>query len=763
MLLEKLNIGSWLTIRDRKIILKLGIPLLIFNTFISPLQAQESSDPERASTNSPSLEEIIVTAARKSENLQQSALAISAFDANSLEMKGIKSVNDLFFASPSLNGAIYQGDLQLNIRGIGTTTVIGGADSTIAVHSDGVYLSRTFAGVSSYVDLERVEIVRGPQGTLYGRNATGGSINFITKSPSYDWTGDAKVTYGNYDTTNIFAAIGGPIIQDKLAFRLAVQTNNHDGYTKIIKPPQNVPGGLNQQGEDRAEDQQDIYTRLKLLWEPSDSVSLLVSGDYYKADDKAIVWHFLTDGYDSSPVFSAAQEAAGGRGPYYERKQYSAGITPRNEPEHWGLSAKLSVDLNGYTLTSHTAYRKTHSDFYNDSSNAFVFLIDQLRSEKHRQFSQEFQINSPADSKFEYVAGAYLFWEDNEIVNEYNIPTMMAEIGLPTAPDCCLAAINGEGESKAYALFGQGSYHLTDKLSVTLGGRYSWEERDGEQDVFITGLGFGNLSNLKADSWDAFTPKFGIEYQASENAFFYGSISRGFKSGVFNLASFQNDPVDPEFVWSYEVGAKLDLFDHRVRLNVAGFYYDYEDLQVQFVESNNVLTENAATATIYGIETELTALLSDNLQIELNGTWLDATFDDYSTVNPKTPQLGVLDLSGNPLAKSPEFKVNAGIEYRLTVGTLGKLILRTDLSWQDKVYFTQYKFDGAAEGEYWWAKARASFEPTESNLKVALFVDNIFDEEVAANINIAGDFDRSRGFGNLMPPRTYGIEAIYSF
>jgi len=747
----------------RKSALRACAVLISTGVVATPVIAQNAPAPLPTTAGAPAqaddtIGDIVVTAQRRSESVQSTAVAISALSSDALAAKSIVNPQDLTYISPSVQAAAYQGDLQVHVRGVGIQAVTGGFDSSVALHLDGVYLARSPAAVSGLVDVDRVEVVRGPQGTLYGRNATGGSLNFLTKDPTSYWTGDASLTLGNYQTVNAFAAVGGPI-SDKVEIRIAAQTNNHEGYTRFVVPASASGSGDRFRGENR----KDVFGRVKVLFKPTDNVSLLIAADYYKADDRAVVYQFFNNGYANSPTFFQLQSAAQVT-PFYSRNQLSSGVRPYNKPEYWGVSGKLTVDLGPVTLTSLTAFRRTNPLNYDDISASSVFLIDQLKGERDRQFSQELQLGSNGSGPFKYVVGAYYFNEKNDVRNEYNISYADTMFGIPENAACCRLYLNGRTTTKAYAAFGQASYELVNDLSVIVGGRYSREKRGGFNDVRYEQVpAFINQAQFDPDTFAAFTPKVGLEYRASRQAFLYATVSKGFKSGGFNVGSTQNDPFQPEKLWAYEAGTKLDLFNRKLRVNIAGFLYDYKNLQVQDVKDQGVIIRNAATARLKGIEVESIAQLTSTLRLDANAAWLDAKFDRYNTVNLKAPQLGLQNLSGNRLPQAPEWKVQVGLEQTFALANAGSLAVRGDAAWQDRIFFTAFNESFVTQPSYWWLKARMTYRPAVGGWSVAAYVDNIADVRVIANASTGADVDGSRTFGNLAPPRTYGVTFGYHF
>jgi iron complex outermembrane receptor protein len=751
------------------------------------------------------LEEVVVTAQRRATSLQQTALAVSALSGDELANRDVRNFQDLGFTNPALSVSLYQGEAQFYMRGIGTPIIIGGTDSSTAVHSDGVFLSRNAASVPAFFDVDRVEVIRGPQGTLYGRNATGGSVNVLTKNPTREFEGEAKLSAGNYQWFQPFLAVSGPL-SDRVRVRLAVQRNDRDGYTTITRPVSDPSGRA---VEDRVEDAHELYSRLKVDVDLTDTATLRLTGDYYRADDKAVTWHVIDrgyskNGYSTNPPFTQAIDAVG-LSPLSSRHM-SSDIDFYNKPRIYGLSARLDWKLGEYNLMSLTALRHTNPLNRDDLDFSAANASDQVREEKDRQFSQEFQLSSPAGRPLEYIVGAYFFDEKNSIRNEYFLATVPTLLGFAPAPTCCRLLLNGSLDTKAYAAFTDGSYRLSERWSVRFGGRYSHERRRGTNDVELDRVAvFDNVADLPSKSWSAFTPKAGLEFRQSPTTMWYLTAVRGFKSGGYNIGSYQNDAFDPEYIWSYEVGVKNELFDRRLRLNVDAFYYDYKDLQVQDTERNNVLIRNAASARVQGVEIEGAAspFESNVLGIDFALAWLDATFKKYTAGDPKynnylaflgvanpnaaacpagTPDAGLpnnptcpftQDLSGARLPKAPRWKGALGLEYRHEIGSRGRLRVRADYSFQSDIFFSAFQnyvpVSGAPalavmhQSGYGWLKGRVQFEDAGGRWTVGAFVDNATNKVAVTNEIFTGDIVGARVAGNLAPPRTYGLDVAYRF
>ena len=739
----------------------LTLATLIPATIYAPSAGAQADTPPAVGE----IEVILVTAQRRVTSLQTTAAAVTAVSDAALVTRSIEDVQDLGRLSPSMDVSFYQGEAQIYIRGIGYTGLIGGTDSSTAFHMNGVYLSRSAAAVPAFFDVERVEVVRGPQGTLYGRNATGGSVNVITKGPSDELTSQAALTIANPDDYQVFGAIGGPL-GENVSARLAVQAEDRGGFTEAVRADGSVR---------EIEDKRDLTGRLSVRVRASDNLDLDLTADYYQADDAGSIWLYFGPGTGTNPFLRQYIAAHGGVTPVAKSRRIGSDVEPIDKPRVWGVSGRATWRPGDYTLSSLTAYRGTRPYNYNDLDVTTADAITQFRAEDHRQFSQEFQVVSPSGRAFEWLFGLYYFDETNDVRNEYRFPFIDEMFGLPSDPTCCTLRLDGRATTRAWAAFGEANYDLTDRLNLLVGGRYSSERRGGHNDVefvnFLTPL-FDNQTPFEPATFDAFTPKVGLNFTIDAATFAYVSASRGFKSGGFNIGSYQNTPFEPEKIWSYEVGLKTDLLERRLRLNLAAFYYDYTDLQVQDVEGNNTVVRNAATAAITGFELESTALLTPNFQIDLNATYLDSEFKDTCLADPKHPLAqpaagcsgpNQQNLDGLRLPRAPELKLSVGAQYTVDLSGGGKVILRGDYAHQSRIFFSAFEVDELSQQGYGWVKARIAYVPGGGRWQIAAFVDNATDEEVISNATYIADLVDSTITGNMAPPRTYGAQVRYEF
>jgi len=704
---------------------------------------------------------IIVTAQRRESNIQDTPLAITALSGDALQSRSIDNIEDLGATAPSMDVSRYQGEAQIYIRGIGYTGLIGGTDSSTAVHLNGIFLSRSSAAVPGFMDVERVEVVRGPQGTLYGRNATGGSVNIISRAPTDSFTAEGSLIFGNYDRYQLFGAVGGPIAGDVLTARLAVQMEDRDGYTIATRP-----GGT----RDDIEDQHDFAARLSVRLRPASNFTYTIIGDYYRASDAGSIWLYFGPGVGTNPFLRQYIASRGGVVPQPRSRRIGSDVEAFNRPHMWGISGRGDWEIGSYKLTSLTGFRRTRPQNFNDLDVTTVDAITQFREERHHQFSQELQLSSPANRPLEWIVGLYYFREANDVRNEYRFPFIDNNFGLPESPTCCTLELNGRATTRAFAVFGEANYDITRQINLVVGGRYSTERRGGRNDVeFVNFLNplFDNHAAFAPATFNSFTPRVGLNFTLNDNVFAYVSASRGFKSGGFNIGSYQNTPFEPEKIWSYEAGLRADLLDRRLRFNLTAFHYDYTNLQVQDVEGNNTVVRNAASATINGIELEATAHLTPAFLIDVGATWLDSQFVDTCLADPKrplpAPQPGCTgvnqqNLDGFQLPRAPRFKFSVGAQYSIATANGGRIVLRGDYSRQSRIFFSSFEVAQLSQPSFDWLRARITYMLPGGHWQVAAFADNITNERVISNATFIADLVDSTITGNMAPPRTYGVQ-----
>ena len=587
-----------------------------------PIQTRSGAAPQ-----SSGIADIVVTAQKRAESVQDIPIAVSAIGGEALAQRGVTDLTAIASTVPGLNVSEQVGQARLTLRGIGVDNISTGAESSVAFNQDGVFFSRSAAALASFYDVERVEVLRGPQGTLYGRNATGGSVNILTNRPTFSTKAGVSLTYGNYDTVNAEAYYSTGL-SDTVAMRVAGQIQNHSGY------------GENRLTGADVDNKHSQAVRGQLLFEPNERLTILVGADYYNQKDRSNTYHYFGPaGFTAAgALVTPTGLLLGGFDP--GPRNVASVRNPSNNAEFWGARADISYELtDGFSLRSLSAYRS--SDFLVESDlnpiGVNLFPID--FGETSDEYSQELQLNLDTD-RHKLVVGAFYMHEN--IDGFIKGPLNLRAVG---GPDLFVQGFYSGGRLKtdAAAVFAQDSYSVTDRLRLTLGARYSWERKKvadqsdfNFDDLYDAANGPRSPVHRATKSFNAFTPKIGVDFDIADKVMVYASYSKGFKAGTFNLGS-AGPALDPEKVDAYEVGLKSTLLDGHLRANISGFYYDYSDLQVGKVQGQLLGLENAAAAEIYGIEGEFALEPVRDLIIGLNASWLHARFKSYVTADQARP------------------------------------------------------------------------------------------------------------------------------
>lgn len=687
--------------------------------------------------------EIIVTAQKRSETLQQVPVSIAAFGDEALKAQGATDIQSVSLLVPGMQISSGEGKVIIAIRGISTNSVIGVTEGSVASNVDGFYVSRPSALIGSLMDVERVEVLKGPQGTLYGRNATAGTINVITKKPSDQLELEASVEGLMIDdngTGNGYGIKGSVVanlpLSEAVRTRFSFMKVNRDGYLTGIYPG-NVKKDLQNADE--------FYARAQIEMDLGDDVTWLLGSDNYWADDRGA---FILITGQSRPDVQIAGV------PEFEFIPKSRKIfidkPVGNKPRTHAFTSTLEWRASDLvTLRSLTQYR--YNRYYNfgefDSTQAPI--SEYVYRSPTKLFTQEFQANLEA-GRLHGVAGVYYYKEKIKIHQFFDI--------FGTLPGATLN-LDGTAKTQAFAVFGDLTYSVTDALDVTLGGRFTHEKRDGTQNAdFSLGVPLAtNIADLPAVSFNAFTPKLVINYKPTNDLTFYASAQRGFKGGGFNIGSLSdNRPYEPEKIDAFEVGAKLRLFDRRLIINAAAFYYDYKNLQVEVIESTESLIRNAAKARIKGFEVDGQIRPVDNLRLDFSASVLDAkAISDDPIINPL---FGVPEsIKGNRLPRSSKFSASAGAAYDFVLASDARITPSFTASYRSHQYLTIFNNDLVAQDGFWWLRASLTYKSPGNKWSVALFGDNLTNEYVLNSANPAAP---GYGYGrqsSVAPPRTFGI------
>lgn len=686
------------------------------------------------------VEEIIVTAERRAADLQDVPIAITAMTGEQLDRSGIQSTQDLQARTPGLVFTTNASYGQPYIRGIGSDFLSAGADPSIAVHVDGIYQTRATAALQDLFDIDRVEIVKGPQGTLYGRNATGGAMNILTKDPTGELEAAADVLYGNYDRLRLRGVVNLPIAED-VSLRASGFVTSRDGYVDNALPGESLDG----------EDAWALRAKLKAALSPD--LTLIIGGELMREDSTRNLAPKLNASYPAPALdFFGAQIIDDPRVVQYDNQN---GLTVKRS----AIYGKLEWDLGSVQLKSITSYAHTTNSLALDLDATEVAFAHDTLDEKSDAFSQEFQIASSGDQPFSWIVGAYYLHEKAQQHFQIYISPFAAKIAYPVS-----------NRVDAYALFGQGTYKLTEQLRLTAGLRYSYEKKNAafrnivtDPGGMLTGVPGGGVFTTAFDAdadWKAWTPKFGIDYQINDDVMVYASATRGFKSGGFNLLG-AGEQFAPEHVWSYEAGIKSTFLDRRVRLNLSAFHYDYSGLQVNRYNPSTggatTTVTNAASASVDGFEGELVAVLAQGLELDAGISVLDAKYKTFFSANPDAPDPFVdQDLSGNTMPRTPELTLSGGLQYAFALGGTGTMTVRGEVRHQSHVWFDQFNGTGVEQGAFTLLNGAVTWQSDDERWRVQVFGRNLTDKLYRQSVIRATSTTGTLDFWGA--PRTYGIE-----
>jgi len=648
-------------------------------------------------------ERVTVTATKTgAADIQTTPIAVTALRASTLEQLGVQTVEGLAGFVPTLTISQHTGLAQVTIRGIGTNVVLAGADPSSTIHLDGVYLARPSMVFMDFLNVERVEVLRGPQGTLYGRNSVGGTINIVTRQPSNTLETSVRLTAGNHDKLRAEGGVGGPLIKDKVMGNFTFLRSSRAGFVKDLDHPDHSLG---------SEDTWAGRGQLRVVF--GTHTELLLSADYGRFEGIPLTY---AKPIAAKPGFSFDSPAS----LWAVRTSHPA----LGENIQRGGSAKLAIRVSDTTtLNSLTAYRKSNHRFFIDADLTELPLqTNDVRDLQH-QVSQELTLvrHTP---KLTWIGGAFFFDEHNRgpVLITLHAP------GIENRPDATFTA-------RAWALFGQATYQVSDRVSLTGGLRYTEEVKDLANTGGTYRLGSPALAVpasfydfVDRATYDAWTPKVSIQARAASDMFVYVSATRGFKSGGFNASwPAPGRPYNPEFAWSFEGGLKHTMAGGRVRVNTAVFSTDLQDLQVQsFIRPGLLDISNAASANIRGIEIEAAAVPWRGVQLAGHLSGLDATYGPYLALGPG----GVTrSAAGNRLNNAPVWSGGGSAVYALAIGRAGTASLRGDVSWQSRVFFTPFNDGIETQNAYGLLQLRAGFEPPHRRWEIAVYARNLGNTE----------------------------------
>jgi iron complex outermembrane receptor protein len=734
---------TWLTAAS-------ALPILMM--LAGTAHAQAASEGAR-------LEEIVVTADKTGvEKLQSTPQAVSVIGGEALQRQGVANIRDLAQLVPNMTFAQNTSSALLYIRGIGSNNTAAGSDPDVTVQIDGVYIARPSGQTSDFLDVARIEVLRGPQGTLYGRNAVGGTLNIISRAPSTMFNGAAQVTAGNYGLVQGDLYVTGPLGSDKLLGSLAIDYKTHDPYFKNI-----APGGRDVGDADHA------GARAQLKWLASDAI------DATTRIDVSAVMHEHFENYSHmvapAPFPALANTLVG------DFRTVALNSPQVLVQQIGGISEEMNWRLGGpWTLKSITAWRTLKSKASNDNDATDQFVQFAHLANQEQQGSQEFNLQY-AGERLKGVLGVYYFQDLDRQRNDVAIPP---SVTTPAARALFNAARPDIG-SKSGAVFAQGVYEVIPGVSLTVGGRYTSESKEMSQYFVRTSLnpatvgapfpGFPLSFQLKRE-YHAFTPKVALDWKITDDAMVYVSATRGYKSGGFNFSATTPATATfaPEKIWSYEAGAKTQWLDDRLRVNATAFRYDYSNLQVsQLIAAATFSIGNAASATVNGFELEVTGKPTSELQLTGNFSALDATYDKYPGASvpagllrfePRAVCVGTactIDAAGKSLNAAPRYSGVLAVDDTHRFGDLS-VAGHVDYSWRSRTFFDPSNNALMSQGAYGLLNAFVSISPSD-NWTFQVWGRNLTNEGYYVTVSASGVTVN----GLVGDPRTFGVRLLRSW
>ena len=703
------------------------------------------------------LEEVQVTAQRREQSLQDVPISISAFNGDKLDDLGINNLDDLVAISPGLSTGGGRGNSSFFLRGVGTRTSDPGDTASVATYIDGVYMVSPLNGSFAFPNIDRIEVIKGPQGTLFGQSATGGLIHVITKEPSFDPAGSVLVRYGNYDTLDFRGYISGGLT-DSLAGDLSAYVYDQaEGF------------GTNTVNGNDVNHRREWQLRGKLLWEASDDTSFTLTATYGESEN-------------DFGIRKIAPGTVGILGTVAEPGRYDIqhGNEDDQDRENYGTSLRIKHSFGDVELVSTTAYNFTSVERLFDQDGTPIPFVDAFLREESESWQQELLLNGSSE-RLNWTAGATYFYDESGAYPVTIVPPPLQGSGQRIER-------TSYQDLESLAVFGQLTYSLLDELRLTLGFRNTWDERELnflDQIVLADGVDprvspansvAATLREGSADeSWSEPTYRIALDYDLNDDTLLYGSFSRGYKTGAFtaiNIAPAGEAPsiVDPEILDALELGFKWTSSSNRLRINGSAFYYEYDDMHLLRVFTGGAEPYNAAAAEMTGLELDTSWVATKNLTFTAAISILDSEFTDFPDADvyidnpafPGPPPAGLTpralvtrDLKGSTTLNAPEFTASLGATYShaISVGTIDASAL----------FYYNDGFNASVGGEivqdsFHNLNLRAGLN-SDSGWGISAYVNNATDEERITTATISS-------FGDLVtfaPPRTYGVEFSYDW
>ncbi|MCB1662685.1 MAG: TonB-dependent receptor [Pseudomonadales bacterium] len=731
------------------------------------------------------LEEVVVTARKREESLQDAPLAVSAFSADEMRIRQISSSDQLADITPNLTFDAFApssgtgSSSMIFIRGIGQTDFSAVTDPGVGLYIDGVYLSRSIGGSLDFLELERIEVLKGPQGTLFGRNTIGGAVLLYTMKPASELSGNVEIEVGSDQMSNVTANLNLPLTENLLS-KFSLTSRNRDGYVKRVYG-----------GSDLGED--DVWAgRMALQWNPSDTLEFYFTGDYTQERENGVpmvslgindqqTFAHIANAFDIPGCFLRPPPAPPGPGrdtgndpncanntAFLGRHRNGETLNTKSDLDHWGVSLSATWEVNDWlSVKSITSYRDIDADIVSAGDQSPWVIFHREDQFEHDQFSQELQFSGVTmNDSVKWLLGLYYFEEQADNPNPVFFPSFIGNF-----------LSGGTTDNDNFATFGQVTWDVTDRLHITAGLRYTDETKRFDPYSFIPAdttyfnpadgrlvpgdrLVPAGEVELTFDDW---TPMLNIAYDLNDDVMIYVSYSEGFKSGGFDQRYNQIFPAvssfDPEQATTWEAGMKSSWLDNRLRLNTAVFFTDYEDLHLIIREGFAPITFNGGEAEISGFEIETSFVPTDSWLLQFSVGYIDAEYTKLSQeVLAKSPIR-----KDFTLAQTPEWSASAGIAYTTEIKGWGTLTPRIDWVYKSEVYNDTINTPQLKADSYELINLAIAFQSVDESWDVVLAGRNLTDEEYLIAGNSAFDTGASYIEGVFDRGTQWTLSVKYNF
>jgi iron complex outermembrane receptor protein len=723
-----------------------------------------------------SAEDIIVTARRQTERLQDVPIAVTAFGGAALAARSVDTLDQIarytpnirFDTAAQLSGGNY--NATVFIRGVGSNDFAIFSDPGVGFYVDDVYYARSIGNVLDAVDLDSVQVLRGPQGTLFGKNTIGGAVLITTGKPELGRTsGRIEATYGRFDRIDVKGAINLPI-GDTAALRISAATLNRDGYVKRLYDG----GDMGNRNSDSL--------RAKFRYQPDDALTIDLGADYTRAREHSAPSDLLAVG--NAPGITGIPYlvnyntyVAPSRGivaPNGQRTVNPSFITASpfetwaggpniNNLDLWGGQGIVAYDFGSATLKSVTAYRHMHAVFYRDGDNTPFTYRETANNDRQWQFSQELQLTGKAiDDRLSYVLGGFYFKEKASDIARADLA-----IGLYTPPfpppNSPAALPNNFTNNRSLAAYAQVSFNITDRLGIEIGGRYSADNKKFHTFIIRQSDNVRYIDVTRDGSFKKFTPRLGVNFKAAQDVLLYGSYSQGFKQGGFNgrplVSAAEVTRYDPEVLDTYEAGIKSQLFDRKLTANLAVFHSIYKNIQLTVNQTPQNFVANAAKGKIDGFEAELVARPVGWLSVNGSVGYLDARYGNVGQGLGPTQVLPITVKSH--FVKAPKWTTNFGAEINHRFENGGALTLRGDVSTYSKIYHDVANSPLVTDNGYTLVGARLAYTLPGNAVTLSVFGANLTNALYIVSGNVSSAFGLAEAaYGR---PREWGASAAFKF